>query len=296
MFDLTFHSDHSGTTLDSLSVTWRMAINVEAFGYSCLSVDFWRRFSRPCFLTPGQETKGLSMQVKTLQIQAIGYLSQEACFRIAKEFGIQDKQQELFNLLVNVKKRYDRYLLDKDHHQRKHVLEQISRGLGDTSAAAAKLPQRLDDPTTDGILWLVANLLSGQGLQKLLVTPLQLSRDTSDARAEVARQIGPKLIVFLLDALRQPVEESLALYRLHKGGRPRQHLYRDFVIQQLGRNYQRLFGKLPTTSRTGHFARFCAAVLEELQCELEGLDRNFPALLKPIGVLKKSAAHPRQRT
>jgi|SRR5215213_7189875 len=217
-------------------------------------------------------------------------LTERAAARITKEFKIPEKQRELFGLVANCKRRYETYLRTKDYHQRKQILEQVSKSFGNAAIAAAKLRHSFDDLASDRMLYITGSLLSKKGLEQLIGHSLTLPRESSEALGEVARQVGPNLIVFLLDALRQPVDEALALYRLHTGGRPRKNFYRDFVIQELGRNYSRLFGELPRNSRTGRFARFCAAVLEELQCELEGYDRTFPVLLKAIGVLK-----PRQR-
>jgi hypothetical protein len=223
-------------------------------------------------------------------------LSEEAAARIANKFEIPEKRHELSDLIANCNRRYQAHLREKDHHQRKQVLEQVSESLIDMAEAAAKLPQRFADPDTDRILWVAGSLLSRQGLQTLIGASLKLPRESSDALGEVARQVGPDLLVSLSNALRQPVDEILDIYRLHKGGRPRQHFYRDFVIQELGRNYQRFFGKLPTHSRTGHFARFCGAVLEELQLELKGYDRTFPALLRAIGAFEGLPRAPLQRT
>jgi hypothetical protein len=227
------------------------------------------------------------MQVRTQHMQAIGHLSKEACARTAKQFNIEHRQEELFNLLAGLRRRYERSLLMPDHHQRKDTMQQLSKALGTAAANFANYHSHLEGPIYEGILPLLGELLSQHGLEKLIGTELKLPRDVDHERISIALQAGPDLIVSLFNELRRPVDDALAIALL-KRGRPRHNLYRDFVIQELGRNYQRFFGKPSTASITGHFARFCRAILEELKCDLAGFARTFPVILKAIGVLKKT--------
>lgn len=229
------------------------------------------------------------MQVTAQKRQVTVHLSEEACARVAKQFDlIPTREKELFNLMQGLARRFERRPFFPDHHQKKEVLQQLSKALSQAAALISKHPKHLEGPIYNGILPTLGDVTSKHGIERLIGHQLKLSRDVSHERIAVALQIGPDLIVSLFDELRQPINEALDLARLNKGGRPRHHYYRDVVIQELGRNYKRFFGKLPTSSPTGHFVQFCRAIFDELKCEQKGFEKSFPVILRAIGVLKES--------
>jgi hypothetical protein len=229
------------------------------------------------FYFPGAEGSGT--KIKTANQKG---LTEQACARIAKEFGIEHKQGTLFKLLKNIQQRYQRHLASPDRHQRKDALEKLSKGLGDAVYVVSHRPKHLAEPLYNGILQVIGELSSKEGLEWLLGHSLRFPRDVSYERINVALQVGPDLFLSLLKALREPVEKTLEIYRVGGKGRPRKHFYRDFIAQELGRNYHLFFGKAPMLSRTGHFARFSNRILEELGCDLQGYERSFPPLLRAL--------------
>ena len=59
------------------------------------------------------------------------------------------------------------------------------------------------------------------------------------------------------------------------------------IMYELAHNHAWFFGKPPTSTTTGHYARFCRAVLEELNCDTTGFEKAVPRVLKDLGIFPK---------
>jgi hypothetical protein len=137
-----------------------------------------------------------------------------------------------------------------------------------------------------------AYLLTYEGIEKLLgrrvtrrpLPPAKASWDDYDERTRLDRSIhasraGPKLLISLLGEMRSAIDQPLASGPPHKGGHPIKHLYRHAIAMELAMHYHWFFEEYPTTAPTGQFARFCVAVLNELECDTTGFEKTLPDIL-----------------
>lgn len=98
-----------------------------------------------------------------------------------------------------------------------------------------------------------------------------LERSSEAGRSSIAQEIGPRLILALLSSLKAPFEGHLRIEKAHRGGRP-QDLHRNYVVQELIWVFREIFGKRPTTAKTGAFVRFSATILEAMGLRTSGLE------------------------
>ena len=107
-------------------------------------------------------------------------------------------------------------------------------------------------------------------------------------RREVGKIYGQQLVDSVLAAISKPVSSQLELERANRGGRE-QLFYRNYLIQELGRSYSAIFGRNPTTTKSGHFVKFCEFVLDAVGFDSTGVDKAVPRVLKNADLIAGSA-------
>jgi hypothetical protein len=107
-----------------------------------------------------------------------------------------------------------------------------------------------------------------------------LDEQTRLHRSGLAADGGIKLLISLFRIMNLSVQTSISNLPPRKGGRHTKHPYRQVIMVVLAWDYHRFFDKLPTFTANGRFYKFCSAVLEELGCDLEGLEKAIPVALK----------------
>lgn len=122
-----------------------------------------------------------------------------------------------------------------------------------------------------------------------VISAAQLDQHTVGERIGIAQQIGVVLVQGLLLRLETPLRHLLRLESAYRGGRP-QKLYRNYVIQELGRIFPDIFGKRPTTTVTGAFSILCTDVLQALEIEVRDLKSTIPRVLQNAGLMPKARA------
>lgn len=219
--------------------------------------------------------------------------TREAAARVAKEFGIEEGQETLFKLVTGMSETYERYRLMPDYQQRKDALKKLRKAVHEVARVAAKHQRALEFPLEMTLLpRLLGELLTYEGIEKLLgrrvtrrpLPPAKASWDDYDERTRLDRSIhasraGPKLLISLLGEMRSAIDQPLASGPPHKGGHPIKHLYRHAIAMELAMHYHWFFEEYPTTAPTGQFARFCVAVLNELECDTTGFEKTLPDIL-----------------
>ena len=105
---------------------------------------------------------------------------------------------------------------------------------------------------------------------------------TRAARQAVGVQIGPMLLTRLLDRMKTPLEEALQLERINRGDRPAL-IYRNFLVQELVKDYHARTGTLPPKAKSGPFIEACHDILLQLKVDPKGLEA---AIERAINELK----------
>jgi len=168
------------------------------------------------------------------------------------------------------------------------LIKDIERLVGSLSASRRTVTPLL----RDGALQRLGELLSPTGIEQLagLVTwgvsdeaidDLNAWRGrgtitafdglTRGARQKVAAEIGPDLMVALLQAFAEPLRRLLRLEKSHRGGRP-QDLYRNHVVQELAIAWHKATGRPAPGGKTGPFIDQCREALKALQLKTDGLE------------------------
>ncbi|WP_460452381.1 hypothetical protein [Alsobacter sp. SYSU BS001988] len=106
-----------------------------------------------------------------------------------------------------------------------------------------------------------------------------LEQQTLPARQSAAAQMGPDLLVRLLNAVKAPAERMLELEQPPRGGRPPDS-DRRVVLGLASEAYVKRTGERATVSRTGPFFRYCAEVMEALGLDTDTLDEFAPKVMR----------------
>ncbi|MBV9752437.1 MAG: hypothetical protein JO188_07960 [Hyphomicrobiales bacterium] len=115
----------------------------------------------------------------------------------------------------------------------------------------------------------------------------EIDRETEEGRREAGKTIGPRLLNAVLTTISKPVSAQLELERAHPGGRE-QLLYRNYLIQELGRSYSEIFGKSPTTTKDGHFVQLCEWVLSAVGIDSRGVENAVSRVLERADLIAGS--------
>ena len=237
--------------------------------------------------------------------------TEEGSARVAKAFGIFDWRDVLFKIVSGMTKSYERYLLLPDDQQMKDALSKLSAAIGEAASITRLNGRPLQPPLEGSLLRRLGELLTYEALEELTgkavvrTQPVATRFETPDPdansridRSVFAAQAGPQLLVALFDHMKQAVDDTIAKGRKNAGGRPTKHLYRHMIMYELARNHEWFFGKPPTSTTTGHYARFCKAVLEELECDTTGFEKAVPRVLKDMGIFpqRRLSATPKRRS
>jgi hypothetical protein len=97
---------------------------------------------------------------------------------------------------------------------------------------------------------------------------------THSRRQGIAVEVGPKLLIELLDTLRRPLARALAFEKRNRGGRP-QDVSRNAVVYELAEAWLNETGESPPSGKTGPFHDLCAKALEELNLSTDGLSDSI---------------------
>ena len=108
-----------------------------------------------------------------------------------------------------------------------------------------------------------------------------MDRLTRDARRSVSVQIGPMLLRQLLDGLKAPLEGAIRLELGNTGGRPAL-VYRNYVVEELARDYWTRIGAWPSPAKSGPFIEACQNVLIQLKINIEGLEAALERTIKKL--------------
>lgn len=103
---------------------------------------------------------------------------------------------------------------------------------------------------------------------------------TRAQRMGVAADLGPRLLVQLLEALREPLHRALVIEELTgaKGGRL-SNWKRDFVIAALIPVYERQSGRTAAATKGGPFTEYCADALRALGLDEAGVEDAVATIL-----------------
>jgi hypothetical protein len=108
-----------------------------------------------------------------------------------------------------------------------------------------------------------------------------IDQETAHLRQALGLRNGPLLLKSFVDAWHGQVERQLALYRLHKGGRPL-HLERKYLLHCLAIAAPGIIGRDAAVSVTGPFVRLCEAVLAACGLSTTGVDKVVPDIVREI--------------
>ena len=229
--------------------------------------------------------------------------TKEGAARVAKEFEISEQRDVLFNIVGAMTQSYERYKQLPDHRQMKDALSDLSAAIAEVASIARQYDRQLRPPLEGSVLRLLGELLTYEALERLTGRTLSKTHPVAtrfqpadpDAnslieRSVFAAQAGPSLLIALLEQLKGSIDDMLDKGKEDAGGRPTKHLYRHMIMYELARNHAWFFGKAPTSTTTGHYARFCKAVLEELECDMTGFYQALPRVLNDIGIFPKRQA------
>jgi hypothetical protein len=216
--------------------------------------------------------------------------TKDAAFRIAKDFEFVGQEDTLFRLITRATESYQRYRLLPSFEHTKDALEKLRKGLGDSAKIAAKQKRVLESPLYGTLLRQLGELLTYEGIEKLGgrrifkfgglpgdVLPEDLDELTRLDRSICAAEAGPKLLVSLLNEMHAAVQVSLASMAPQRRGRRIKHFFRQAMIAEFARTYEWLFEKRPTSTPHGRFSDFCRAILQEMECDLTGLEKAIPS-------------------
>jgi hypothetical protein len=103
---------------------------------------------------------------------------------------------------------------------------------------------------------------------------------------------GPQLVDSVLAAISKPVSSQLELERANRGGR-KPDLYRNYLIQELGRSCPAILGRNATTTKSGRFVMLCEWVIDAVGYDSTGVDKAVPRILKNADLI---AASPRKQS
>lgn len=219
---------------------------------------------------------------------------------IAKRFDkVVGQEEALFDIINITTRNYEQYLLLPDLRQKKDALEELGKAIETALAVAVERRRHFEGVLEGSLFRLLAELLTYEGIERLLNKPVsrhplpgvQVSFANHDeltrlGRSIVASQVGPELLVSLLSNILRSIEDTLAVMRRNRGGRPPKHLLRLVIILELVRHYDWFSDEPPTSTTNGHFSRFCSAVLEEMEFDLTGFEQAIHSALKSAGYLR----------
>jgi hypothetical protein len=94
---------------------------------------------------------------------------------------------------------------------------------------------------------------------------------TQSRRQRCASEMGPELLVRLLQTQRGPVAHAIALEKRFSGGRP-EHRYRNYVVLEFAKGWANETGQRPPSGKTGPFYDLCEQALIELGLSRKGLE------------------------
>ena len=103
---------------------------------------------------------------------------------------------------------------------------------------------------------------------------------------------GQQLVDSVLAAISKPVSSQLELERANRGGR-KPDLYRNYLIQELGRSCPAILGRNATTTKSGRFVMLCEWVIDAVGYDSTGVDKAVPRILKNADLI---AASPRKQS
>lgn len=189
-----------------------------------------------------------------------------------------------------------------DHHMRKDALQAVVSWFGELRSALKAHQSALETMLRGDFLSEFGKYLSYYGLAAItgssfgqsqtlgsrdgLVSAQEMDRHTQSHRASIADTIGLKAFDSHLELFELPLSRMLALESADQGGRP-PLLYRNYVIQQLGRLYEEIFDEPPTTTVNGTFYKLVRNSLLALGFEDRGLKSAIPRALKKAGLKTK---------
>jgi hypothetical protein len=124
------------------------------------------------------------------------------------------------------------------------------------------------------------------------LNPAEVDRLTIDGRREVGRDYGRQLVGSVLTAISKPVSSQVELERAFRGGR-KPDLYRNYLIQELGRSCPAILGRNATTTKSGRFVMLCEWVIDAVGYDSTGVDKAVPRILKNADLI---AASPRKES
>ncbi|MDO9439783.1 MAG: hypothetical protein Q7T73_02735 [Beijerinckiaceae bacterium] len=216
--------------------------------------------------------------------------------------------QDLFNrsLVARLATEIDRHRqhvqTTPDRHARLAALKDATKSLDLVSNLARTVALTSSPAFRSGLMGRLGELLSCQAIEELagsvawrideraIADEIErcgrgdvhlVDRLTRAQRQAVGAEIGPALLVRLLEELKAPLEAALRVERSHKGGRPLS-LYRNYVVQELIADYRNRVGCLPSTAKSGPFIDACNDVLIELSIDTKGLEAAIERTSKKL--------------
>ena len=224
-------------------------------------------------------------------------LTEAGAARVTKEFGIEEQAHVLFKIVSAMTQSYERYKLTPNDQQMKDALSKLSAAIGEAASITRRHRRQLQPPLEGSLLRQLGELLTYEALEKLTGKPvvrtgfvaMRFQPPDPDEQSRIDRsffavEAGLQLLVALFEQMKQAVDDTIEKGRTNVGGRPIKHLHRRMIMYELARQHKWFFDKPPTSGTTGHFARFCRAVLDELRCDMTGFNKAVPQALKGIGI------------
>jgi hypothetical protein len=121
--------------------------------------------------------------------------------------------------------------------------------------------------------------------------PVHIDELTAIPRVQLAKQVGPRLLIALLESLKAPVELMLEFERRSRGGRPAD-VERNYVIEELATFFREMTGQTAPTGKSGPFFDLCHETLTTLGLSTEGLDSRIRRVLRPRPTPSRARQNP----
>ena len=230
---------------------------------------------------------------------------------MAKDLEIDSEQMASLKQIVEaIRQRIERHRTyvattpDLNTSDRDDYLKSICGALDKIEGRIKKLTAGKDRSIERGLSGHLANVLTNNGIEKALGYPcispesvrdleidLQRSREPPEVvleeRARVKRRnIAQDQASAILKGHFREIRMSLEAYlrserELNRGG-PKEDVTRNYIVANLSKEYEAIFGERPTRYRQGRFANICEKVLEEMCENTNGLESAIRRVFKRI--------------
>lgn len=220
-------------------------------------------------------------------------LTPEAATRIAADFDMSEFADDLFGLVQRTAEACARIDKRPKHMHKRKALDDILKALRKLHQALETHQNVLAQVPDQELIEGFGRHLDGRMLSAMLgrsVTPIP-RHSTRFHKAEELEAMdrvaavgtaGPTIMIELNERAIAALESALTRLKSRRGA-PAKDLYRSGLMMELARNYPSYFDQRPTSTVNGHFSKFCAAIVQELELYDGGFDDAVETALMRAG-------------